>query len=157
MKSTPVPLTVEINGRTETLEVEPHHTLLEVLRDQLHLTGTKECCSEGECGACTVLVNGRAICSCLMLAAEADGDHITTIEGLGPDGRLDPLQEQFVAKGAVQCGFCIPGMLMSAKYLLLTNPEPTVSDIQEALVGNLCRCGGYHRIIEAVSAASKVT
>jgi carbon-monoxide dehydrogenase small subunit len=157
MKSTPVPLTVEINGRTETLEVEPQHTLLEVLRDQLHLTGTKECCSEGECGACTVLVNGRAICSCLMLAAEADGDRVTTIEGLASDGRLDPLQEQFVAKGAVQCGFCIPGMLMSAKYLLLTNPDPTVADIQEALVGNLCRCGGYQRIVEAVSAAAKVT
>ncbi len=156
MKSSPVPLSVEVNGRSETLEVAPHHTLLEVLRDQLHLTGTKECCSEGECGACTVLVNGRAICSCLMLAAEADGDRITTIEGLAQDGQLDPLQEQFVAKGAVQCGFCIPGMVMSAKYLLLTNPEPTDADIQEALVGNLCRCGGYHRIVEAVSAAAKV-
>jgi carbon-monoxide dehydrogenase small subunit len=156
MKPSPVFLTVEVNGRTETLEVAPHHTLLEVLRDQLHLTGTKECCSEGECGACTVLVNGRAICSCLMLAAEAEGDRITTIEGLAPDGQLDPLQEQFVAKGAVQCGFCIPGMVMSAKYLLLTNPEPTQADIQEALVGNLCRCGGYHRIVEAVAAAAKV-
>ena len=153
MKPPTVPLTVDVNGRMETLEVQPHHTLLEVLRDQLHLTGSKECCSCGECGACTVLLNGRAICSCLMLAAEADGAAVTTIEGLASDGRLDPIQEEFVAKGAVQCGFCIPGMVMSAKYLLLTNPEPTHADIKEALVGNLCRCGGYLRIFEAVHAA----
>ena len=155
MKPLTLPLSFDVNGRTETVEVQPHHTLLEVLRDQLHLTGTKECCSEGECGACTVLLNGRAICSCLMLAAEADGDTVTTIEGLATDDRLDPLQEQFVVKGAVQCGFCIPGMIMSAKYLLLTNPQPTEAEIQEALVGNLCRCGGYHRIVEAVTAAAK--
>lgn len=156
MKTTPVPIVLEVNGRRETLSVAPHHTLLEVLRDQLHLTGTKECCSEGECGACTVLVNDRAICSCLMLAAEADGDRVTTIEGLAKEGRLDPIQEQFVAKGAVQCGFCIPGMIMSAKYLLMTNPSPSEAEIQEGLVGNLCRCGGYHRIIDAVAAAAKV-
>lgn len=153
MKPPAVPLTFEVNGRTETLEVQPHHTLLEVLRDQLHLTGTKECCACGECGACTVLVNGRSVCSCLMLAAEADGDTVTTIEGLAADGRLDPIQDAFVANGAVQCGFCIPGMVMSAKYLLLTNPAPTDADIKEALVGNLCRCGGYLRIFEAVHAA----
>jgi carbon-monoxide dehydrogenase small subunit len=155
MKPGLVPVAFHVNGRSETLEVQPHHTLLEVLRDELHLTGTKECCSEGECGACTVLVNGRAICSCLMLAAEADGDSVTTIEGLAADGHLDPLQEQFVSKGAVQCGFCIPGMLMSAKYLLLTNPQPTEADVQEALVGNLCRCGGYHRIVDAVMTAAR--
>jgi carbon-monoxide dehydrogenase small subunit len=156
MKTPLVPLIMEVNGRRETLDVAPHHTLLEVLRDQLHLTGTKECCSEGECGACTVLVNDRAICSCLMLAAEADGDRVTTIEGLAANGGLDPLQEQFVAKGAVQCGFCIPGMIMSAKYLLMTHPQPTAADIQEGLVGNLCRCGGYHRIVDAVTAAATV-
>jgi aerobic carbon-monoxide dehydrogenase small subunit len=155
MKPTPVAITVEVNGRTETLEVQPHHTLLEVLRDQMHLTGTKECCSEGECGACTVLINGRAICSCLMLAAEADGDAVTTIEGLAAHGQLDALQQSFVEKGAVQCGFCIPGMIMAAKYLLMTNPQPTEPEIQDGLAGNLCRCGAYHRIIEAVADAAR--
>jgi carbon-monoxide dehydrogenase small subunit len=155
MKPPPVPVTLEINGRIEAIEVQPHHTLLEVLRDQLHLTGTKECCSEGECGACTVLINGRAVCSCLMLAAEADGDAVTTIEGLASDGRLDALQEAFVAKGAVQCGFCIPGMIMAAKFLLMTNPHPTEAEIQDGLAGNLCRCGGYHRILDAVATAAK--
>jgi carbon-monoxide dehydrogenase small subunit len=155
MTAASVPISMEVNGRQEHLKVQPHHTLLEVLRDQLHLTGTKECCSEGECGACTVLINGRAICSCLMLAAEADGDAVTTIEGLATNGKLDALQQAFVEKGAVQCGFCIPGMIMAAKYLLMTNPNPTESDIQDGLDGNLCRCGGYHRIIEAVASAVK--
>jgi len=155
MKHGLVSVTLHVNGQPESLEVPPHHTLLEVLRDQLHLTGTKECCSEGECGACTVLLNGRAICSCLMLAAEADGDAITTIEGLAAGDRLDPIQQAFVEKGAVQCGFCIPGMIMAARYLLATNPTPTDAEIQEGLVGNLCRCGGYHRIIEAVATAAK--
>jgi aerobic carbon-monoxide dehydrogenase small subunit len=155
MKPPTVPVTFTLNGQSETIDVQPHHTLLEVLRDRLHLTGTKECCSEGECGACTVLVDGRSACSCLVLAAEASGRSVTTIEGLAAHGALDPLQAEFVTKGAVQCGFCIPGMVMSAKYLLLTNPDPTEADIQEALVGNLCRCGGYHRIVEAVSAAAR--
>ena len=155
-----VRIAVRVNGRDESIDVRPHHTLLDVLRDRLGLTGTKECCAEGECGACTVLLNGRAICSCLMLAAEADGDAITTIEGLAPrfspsreDEQLDALQEAFVATGAVQCGFCIPGMIMSAKYLLMTNPNPTIPEIQEGLAGNLCRCGGYQRIIDAVARA----
>jgi aerobic-type carbon monoxide dehydrogenase small subunit (CoxS/CutS family) len=137
-----VSVSVTVNGEPEKLDVQPHHTLLDVLRDQLHLTGAKECCAEGECGACTVLINGRAVCSCL-------------IEGLATHGGLDRLQESFVAKGAVQCGFCIPGMVMAAKYLLLTNPSPTTAEIQEGLAGNLCRCGGYHRIIDAVATAAK--
>jgi len=155
MSAPSVPITMTVNGRSEKLDVRPHHTLLEVLRDQMHLTGTKECCSEGECGACTVLINGRAVCSCLVLGAEADGDAVTTIEGLTAHGALDRLQESFVQKGAVQCGFCIPGMIMAAKYLLLTNPSPTTPEIQEGLAGNLCRCGGYHRIIDAVAEAAK--
>lgn len=153
--STPtIPVSMQVNGRDESLVVAPHHTLLEALRDQLHLTGSKECCAEGECGACTVLLNGRSVCSCLVLAAEADGESIVTIEGLEQHERLDAVQTEFLAKGAVQCGFCIPGMIMSAKYLLMTNPSPTTPEIQEGLAGNLCRCGGYHRIVSAVAAAA---
>jgi carbon-monoxide dehydrogenase small subunit len=147
-------ISLHVNGREYQHDVRPHHTLLEVLRDDLGLTGSKECCAEGECGACTVLVNGRAVCACLMLAAEADGDDILTIEGLAKDDRLDAVQRAFVAAGAVQCGFCIPGMIMSAKYLLMHTPHPTVPEIQEGLSGNLCRCGGYHRIIDAVTRAA---
>ena len=128
-----MPLAVTVNGEKQTQEVYPHHTLLDFLRDQLDLTGTKECCSEGECGACTVLLDGRAVNSCLILALEADGSEVTTIEGLAERDRLDPLQTAFVEQGAVQCGFCIPGMIMAAKYLLLSNPHPTVQEIQEGL------------------------
>jgi carbon-monoxide dehydrogenase small subunit len=149
-----IPVNLTVNGRQHSLQVWPHHTLLEVLRDQMGLTGTKECCAEGECGSCTVLLDGRAITACLMLAVEAEGTDILTIEGLAQDGRLDPLQQAFLDKGAVQCGFCIPGMIMAAKYLLMTNPHPTVEDIKEGLVGNLCRCGGYSRIVDAVAAAA---
>lgn len=155
MQSPKVPMAFTVNGQGYTLEVAPHHTLLDVLRKQLDLTGTKECCAEGECGACTVLVNGRAINSCLMLAIEADGCQITTIEGLASDGRLSPLQKAFLEKGAVQCGFCTPGMIMSAHYLLQHNPRPTLAQVKEGLAGNLCRCAGYSRIIEAVLAASQ--
>ena len=154
MTTANVPIAVRVNGREHRRDVRPHHTLLEVLRDDLGLTGSKECCAEGECGACTVLVNGRAVCACLMLAAETDGDDITTIEGLANDDRLDAVQQAFIAAGAVQCGFCIPGMIMSAKYLLMNNAHPTVAEIQEGLSGNLCRCGGYHRIIDAVARAA---
>jgi len=149
-----ITITLSVNGVSRSLRVQASHTLLKVLRDQLGLTGTKECCSMGECGACTVLVNGRAVNSCLMLAAEADGCEITTIEGLAVDSRLTALQESFLAEGAVQCGFCIPGMVMSAQYLLDHNAHPTEEEIKEGLAGNLCRCAGYSRIIEAVRAAS---
>jgi aerobic carbon-monoxide dehydrogenase small subunit len=143
-----------VNGSDREMAVFPHKTLLEILREDLRLPGTKECCSVGECGACTVLVNGRAVNSCLMLAVEADGEDVVTIEGLSSNGVLDPLQEAFVVEGAVQCGFCIPGMIMSAKYLLLHNAHPTEDEIREGLVGNLCRCAGYSRIVEAVRKAS---
>jgi len=150
MSTANVPVRMQVNGRSLDLEIPPQHTLLDVLRDTVRLTGTKECCSEGECGACTVLVNGQAVCSCLVLGVEMDGQQITTIEGLASEGRLDPLQEAFVSTGAVQCGFCIPGMIMAARALLSAKPKPTRAEVQEALVGNLCRCGGYSRILDAV-------
>ena len=150
-----MPIVLTVNGRRRALDVRPHHTLLEALRDEMGLTGTKECCSEGECGACTVLLDGRAVTSCLVLAVEADGAEVVTIEGLASGGRLDALQQAFIDTGAVQCGFCIPGMIMAAKYLLMTTPHPTVEDIQVGLAGNLCRCGGYSRIIDAVASAAR--
>jgi aerobic carbon-monoxide dehydrogenase small subunit len=156
MSAPRVPIRLTINGQPSTVSVEPHHTLLDVLRDQLHLTGTKECCAEGECGACTVLLNDRAVTSCLVLAAEADGHAILTIEGLAHHGHLDPLQQAFIEHGAVQCGFCIPGMIMAARYLLMTNPHPTMTEIEEGLAGNLCRCAGYSRIVAAVAAAAEL-
>jgi aerobic carbon-monoxide dehydrogenase small subunit len=143
-----------INGQEIARDVAQHHTLLEFLRDDIGLTGTKECCAEGECGACTVLLDGKAINACLVLAAEADGSIVTTIEGLEKDGQLDPLQQAFIDKGAVQCGFCIPGMIMAAKYLLQENSNPTEAEIKQGLAGNLCRCAGYSRIIDAVREAS---
>ena len=150
-----IAIALTVNRQAHSLEVYPHHTLLETLRDRLGLTGTKECCGEGECGACTVLVNGRAVNSCLMLAVEADGDSIMTIEGLSSPGLMDPLQTAFLEQGAVQCGFCIPGMIVAAKYLLMTNPHPTREQIQDGLAGNLCRCAAYSRIIDSVAAAAK--
>jgi len=150
-----VKITTTVNGVASTHAVSAHHTLLEFLRDDMTLTGTKECCAEGECGACTVLLNGEAVNSCLVLAAEADGAEITTIEGLETEGRLDPIQQAFIDKGAVQCGFCIPGMIMAARHLLNETPHPTVVQIQQGLAGNLCRCAGYSRIIEAVRAAAE--
>ncbi len=144
-----------VNGIDYALEVLPHHTLLDVLREELELTGSKECCAVGECGACTVLVDGRSINSCLMLAVEADGHEITTIEGLATDGELSRLQQAFLDKGAAQCGFCISGQLMAAQALLLRNPHPTIDEIHEGLAGNLCRCAGYEQITEAVLAAAE--
>ena len=144
-----------VNGSVRTFDVEVHLTLLEALRDRLNLTGTKECCAEGECGACTVLLNGRAVNACLVLAVECDGENIVTIEGVSVDGQLDPVQQAFVETGAVQCGFCIPGMIVAARYLLSTNPHPTEDEIKDGLAGNLCRCAGYSRIIDAVAIASR--
>ena len=144
-----------INGRDRTFAVEPHHTLLESFRDDLGLTGTKECCLVGECGACTVLVDGRTVDSCLMLAAEADGAQILTVEGLAsPDGELSPLQQAFLDTGAAQCGFCIPGQLMAADDLLRRVPHPSHDEIEEGLAGNLCRCGCYYQIFEAVESVA---
>ncbi|OLC26575.1 MAG: (2Fe-2S)-binding protein [Actinobacteria bacterium 13_1_20CM_2_65_11] len=153
MSSTPIRVTV--NGAEREVEVAPNTTLLDFLRDRLQLTGTKECCDLGECGACTVLLDGRAVNSCLMLAVEGDAREVTTIEGLSENGRPNALQDAFLAKGAVQCGFCIPGQVMAARYLLSRNPHPTLAEVREGLSGNLCRCGGYVQICEAVLAASE--
>ncbi len=147
-------MALTVNGRRRELEVAVHHTLLDVLRDQLGLSGTKECCAEGECGACTVLLDGHAVDSCLVLAVEADGKETTTIEGLAEGDRLSPVQEAFLRTGGVQCGFCIPGMVISAHYLLQHNPHPTGAEIREGLSGNLCRCGGYNQICRAVAVAA---
>ncbi len=143
-----------VNGRARTAEVAVHHTLLEVLRSDLGLTGTKECCLVGECGACTVLVDDVSVDSCLMLAVEADGATVTTVEGLATGDRLHPLQSAFLETGAAQCGFCIPGQLVSAVALLAEIPHPTRAEVEEGLAGNLCRCAGYEQIMEAVLLAA---
>ena len=135
----------------------PHRTLLDVLRDDLRLTGAKECCLVGECGACTVVLDGRIVDSCLVLAVEADGGEVTTAEGLAVDGRLTELQEAFLEQGGVQCGFCIPGQVVAAHALLAGNPSPTPAEVEEGLAGNLCRCGCYRQIGEAVMAAARAT
>jgi carbon-monoxide dehydrogenase small subunit len=148
-------ITLYINGDKYTIAVEPWRTLAEVLREDLNLIGTKIGCETGDCGACTVLINGKSVTSCLSLAVESDGKEITTIEGLSTGADLHPIQEAFVEQGAIQCGYCTPGMILSAKYLLDKNPEPTELQIRQSLSGNLCRCTGYNRIIKAVIAASK--
>ena len=148
------PIEVTVNGRTRAVRVAPNHTLLEVLRDDLGLTGSKECCLVGECGACTVMLDGRSVDSCLVLAVEADGAEVTTVEGIGADGRLSAVQQAFLDHGAAQCGFCIPGQIVSAHALLAANPHPTRADVEEGLAGNLCRCAGYEQIIGAVLAAA---
>jgi len=150
-----VPIRLTVNGRARELAVAPNHTLLDALRDDLRLTGTKECCLVGECGACTVLVDGRSVDSCLVLAAEADGWDVTTVEGLAVDGRLSDVQHAFLETGAAQCGFCIPGQLMAAHALLADVPRPTRAEVEEGLAGNLCRCAAYEQIIEAVLLAAR--
>lgn len=149
-----IELQLRLNGRARTLSVEPHHTLLDVLRDDLRLTGTKECCLVGECGACTVRLNERVVDSCLVLAVEADGAEVTTVEGLAAGGRLTRLQSAFLEKGAVQCGFCIPGQLMAADDILRRHAHPSREEIEEGIAGNLCRCGCYYQIVEAIEAAA---
>lgn len=147
---------VEVNGDRYRIAVDPWRTLNEMLREDLNLTGTKFGCGSGDCGACTVMVEGRSVSSCLTLAVEMDGKRITTVEGLAPSGEdLHPIQEAFVEKGAIQCGFCTPGMEMSALQLLKDNPAPTEDEIRAALAGNLCRCTGYAKIVEAIAVAAK--
>ena len=144
-----------VNGERHELEAEPQETLVELLRERLHLTGTKEGCGQGDCGSCIVLVNGSPVNSCLMLAVDANGRQVVTIEGLAGEGKLHPLQESFLEKGAVQCGFCTPAMILSAKALLDRNPAAGEEEIKKALSGVLCRCGSYKKIVEAVQAAGE--
>ncbi len=148
-------ITLHVNGECHELAVLPHHTLLEVLREDMGLIGTKHGCELGECGACTVLVDGTPVLSCLTLPIEVQGNEITTIEGLENNGKLHPLQETFAELGAAQCGYCTPGMLLSGVALLKAHPQPTRDQIKESLAGNLCRCTGYTKIYEAVEAAAK--
>jgi len=139
-----------INGKKREVKTTTSTRLLDLIRDDLHLTGTKEGCGKGECGACTVIMNGELVVSCLVLALQADGAVITTIEGIGDDKCLDPVQEAFIETGAVQCGFCTPGMILAAKKLLEENPHPDEEEIKQGISGNLCRCTGYQKIIDAI-------
>jgi carbon-monoxide dehydrogenase small subunit len=148
------PIELTVNGALRSVDVASSETLLDALRWTLDLTGSKECCAEGECGACTVLIDGRAVNACLVLAVEAGGMDVTTIEGLDEGGRLSDLQDAFLETGAIQCGFCIPGMVMAAQALLDENPHPRPEEIREGLAGNLCRCAGYQRIVAAVQRAA---
>jgi carbon-monoxide dehydrogenase small subunit len=145
---------LEINKETHEVEVENRRTLLEVIRDDLHLMGTKKMCDMGECGSCTVIMDGQAVNSCLVLAVDAEGKKIETIEGVAEGDRLHPIQEAFVNQGAIQCGFCTPGMVMTTKAFLERNPNPTEEEIKVAISGNFCRCTGYVRIVEAIRTAA---
>lgn len=151
-----IELNIKVNNKDYKLFVASNKRLLDVLRDDLGLTGVKEGCAIGECGACTVIMNGKNVCSCMILAGQAEGSEIITIEGLeGPKGELHPLQEAFIETGAVQCGFCTPGMILSSLVLLKNNPSPTKEEIKEIISGNFCRCTGYKQIIEAVQLAAE--
>ena len=146
---------ITVNGKLYELSVRPHATLLEVIREDLGFTGTKEGCGVGECGACTVIMNGKSVNACLVLAPEADGKEITTVEGLAQGEKLDPIQQAFYEIGGLQCGFCTPGMIMSTKALLAETPEPTDQEMRKGLEGNFCRCTGYTKIFESVREASR--
>jgi aerobic carbon-monoxide dehydrogenase small subunit len=148
-------ITLTINGERRELAAQGYRTLLDTLRNEAGLTGTKKGCDVGDCGACTVILDGKPVCSCLVLAVEADGASVQTIEGLGRNGELHPLQEKFIEHGGAQCGFCTPGMIMAAKALLDANPRPTDDEIRFAIAGNICRCTGYTKIIDAIRAAAK--
>jgi aerobic-type carbon monoxide dehydrogenase small subunit (CoxS/CutS family) len=148
-------ITLTVNGLAEVVDIPGQMTLLQMLREKLALTGTKNGCASGECGACTVLLNGSAVNSCMVLAAECEGAEVVTVEGLARNGEMDPLQKKIIELGGVQCGFCTPGILMSAKALLMRNPNPSEYEIRDALTGNLCRCTGYNRIVEAIKAAAE--
>jgi xanthine dehydrogenase YagT iron-sulfur-binding subunit len=150
-----VNLSLKVNGVARQVTVEPRVTLLDALRNHLDLTGSKQVCDRGGCGACTVLLDGDPVNSCLVLAADAEGHEITTVEGLGSPEKMNPLQAAFVEKDAMQCGFCTPGLVVSGTALLARHPDPTVDEIKAGLAGNLCRCGTYGRVIEAVQAAAK--
>lgn len=151
----PIPLSLDVNGAVKKISVEPRVTLLDALRDDLGLTGAKPACDRGACGACTVLLDGEPIASCMMLAADAEGRKITTVEGLGTPEAMSPLQAAFVECDALQCGFCTPGFVVAGTALLKRNPDPSLAEIKEGLAGNLCRCGTYGRIFEAVTKAAK--
>ncbi len=148
-------ISLKVNGTTHEVAVEPYWTLLNVIRDHIGLTGTKRGCDSGDCGACTVIMNGKPVNSCLVLAVDARDKEVTTIEGLAQDGKLHPLQDAFIQKGGIQCGYCTPGMIMMAKALLDENPRPTETEVRLAISGNLCRCTGYVKIVEAILAASE--
>ena len=150
-----VAVRLRVNGEDHVVAAPPHHTLLEIVREELHLTGTKHGCELGECGACTVLVDGLPVLSCLVLPAQVAGHQIETIEGLASGGKLHPLQRAFATFGAAQCGYCIPGILLAACHLLESQSEPSDQAVREALAGNLCRCTGYQKIVEAVQAAAR--
>ena len=150
-----LPVTLVVNGKTHTLQVEPRDTLAEVLRNRLDLTGTKIVCDRGECGACTVIADGRTIYSCLTLAVDAQGKEITTVEGLMKGGQLHPVQQAFVEHDALMCGFCTPGFVVSVAALLQKNPNPSLADIKQGISGNICRCGTYPRVFEAAQTAAK--
>ena len=149
------PIELKVNGQLHEVEIDPWRTLQDVLRDNLGLTGAKKGCDGGDCGACSVILDGKLVTSCLILAIEAQGKDIITIEGLSKDGQLDPVQKAFVEHGAIQCGFCTPGMILAAKVLLDRNPKPTEAEVRHAMVGNLCRCTGYSKIVEAIMAVSQ--
>jgi aerobic carbon-monoxide dehydrogenase small subunit len=143
-----------VNGLPVGVEVPDAQPLLDTLREELGLTGAKECCGKGECGSCTILVDGEPVCACLLFTAQAEGAAIVTVEGIGQPGCLDPVQQALVAEGAAQCGYCIPGMVVAARALLNRNPDPTEAEIRRALAGNLCRCTGYQKILQAVARAA---